>query len=85
MAVNTSINIGANKTSKLWLGMLNVLKNRGDNDVLFFCVDGLSGFKEATNSIYPKAQIQRCIIHMLRSSFKYVSYKVLSSLLLILN
>ncbi len=55
--------------------MLNDLKNRGLTDVLFFCVDGLSGFKEAINSVYPKAQVQRCIIHMLRNSFKYVSYK----------
>ena len=70
-----SINIGANETSKFWLGMLNDLKNRGVMDVLFFCVDGLPGFKEAINSVYPKAQIQRCIIHMLRNSFKYISYK----------
>jgi len=52
-----------------------VFKNRGVMDVLFFCVDGLSGFKEAINSVYPKAEVQRCIIHMLRNSFKYVSYK----------
>ena len=70
-----SITIGANESSKFWLGMLNDLKNRGVMDVLFFCVDGLSGFKEAINSAYPKAQVQRCIIHMLRNSFKYVSYK----------
>jgi putative transposase len=70
-----SITIGANETSKFWLGMLNDLKNRGVTDVLFFCVDGLSGFKEAIHSVYPNAQIQRCIIHMLRNSFKYVSYK----------
>lgn len=70
-----SITIGANESSKFWLGMLNDLKNRGVTDVLFFCVDGLSGFKEAINSAYPKAQVQRCIIHMLRNSFKYVSYK----------
>lgn len=70
-----SITIGANESSKFWLGMLNDLKNRGVADVLFFCVDGLSGFKEAINSIYPKSQVQRCIIHMLRNSFKYVSYK----------
>ncbi len=70
-----SITIGANESSKFWLGMLNDLKNRGVIDVLFFCVDGLSGFKEAINSVYPKAQVQRCIIHMLRNSFKYVSYK----------
>lgn len=70
-----SITIGANESSKFWLGMLNDLKNRGVQDVLFFCVDGLTGFKEAINAVYPKAEVQRCIIHMLRNSFKYVSYK----------
>jgi transposase-like protein len=70
-----SITIGANESSKFWLGMLNDLRNRGVADVLFFCVDGLAGFKEAIHSVYPNAQIQRCIIHMLRNSFKYVSYK----------
>ena len=70
-----SITIGANESSKFWLGMLNDLKNRGVQDVLFFCVDGLSGFKEAINAVYPKAEVQRCVIHMLRNSFKYVSYK----------
>ena len=70
-----SITVGANETSKFWLGMLNDLKNRGVKDVLFFCVDGLAGFKEAINAVFPDAQIQRCVIHMLRNSFKYVSYK----------
>lgn len=70
-----SINIGANESSKFWLGRLNDLKNRGVSEVLFFCVDGLSGFKEAIHAIYPQAEVQRCIIHMLRNSFKYVSYK----------
>ena len=69
-----SITAGANETSKFWLGMLNDLKNRGVQDVLFFCVDGLSGFKEAIGAVYPDAQIQRCVIHMLRNSFKYVNY-----------
>lgn len=54
--------------------MLNDLKNRGVKDVLFFCVDGLSGFKEAIQAVYPQAEIQRCVIHMLRNSFKYVNY-----------
>lgn len=70
-----SITIGANESSKFWLGMLNDLKNRGVKEVLFFCVDGLTGFKEAINAVYPDAEVQRCIIHMLRNSFKYVSYK----------
>ena len=70
-----SITVGANETSKFWLGMLNDLHNRGVEDVLFFCVDGLPGFKEAIQAVFPNAEIQRCVIHMLRSSFKYVSYK----------
>ena len=74
-----SITIGANESSKFWLGMLNDLKNRGVQDVLFFCVDGLPGFREAIEAVYPNAQTQRCIIHMLKNSFKYVSYKDLRS------
>ncbi len=70
-----SITVGANESSKFWLGMLNDLKNRGLKDVLFFCVDGLAGFKEAISAVYPQAQIQRCVIHMLRNSFKYVNYR----------
>ncbi len=70
-----SITIGANESSKFWLGMLNDLKNRGVKEVLFFCVDGLTGFKEAINAVYPNAEVQRCIIDMLRNSFKYISYK----------
>lgn len=67
--------IGENETSKFWLGMLNDLKNRGVSDVLIFSVDGLNGLKEAIQATYPKAEVQRCIIHQLRNSFKYVSYK----------
>ena len=59
-----SITVGANETSKFWLGMLNDLKNRGVQDVLFFCVDGLPGFKDAIQAVFPQAQIQRCVIHM---------------------
>lgn len=70
-----SITVGANESGKFWLGMLNDLKNRGVKDVLFFCVDGLPGFKEAIQAVFPQAQVQRCVIHMLRNSFKYVSYK----------
>ena len=70
-----SITVGANETSKFWLGMLNDLNNCCVKDVLFFCVDGLPRFKEAIQAVFPKAEIQRCVIHMLRNSFKYVSYK----------
>ena len=59
-----SITIGANESSRFWLGMLNDLKNRGVQDVLFFCVDGLPGFREAIEAVYPDSQVQRCIIHM---------------------
>lgn len=55
--------------------MLNELKSRGVKTVDLFCVDGLSGFREAINAVYPFAGIQRCIIHQIRSSSKYVSYK----------
>ena len=72
-----SITVGANESSKFWLGMLNDLKNRGVQDVLFFCVDGLPGFKEAISAVFPQSEIQRCVIHMLRNSFKYVNYSVL--------
>jgi putative transposase len=67
--------IGANESSKFWLSVLNDLKNRGVQNVLIFCVDGLNGFKEAIGAAYPFAKIQRCIIHQLRASMKYVPYK----------
>jgi transposase-like protein len=67
--------IGANESSKFWLSVLNDLKNRGVQDVLIFCVDGLKGFKEAIEAVYPFAQIQRCIIHQIRTSMKYIPYK----------
>jgi len=67
--------IGANESSKFWLSVLNDLKNRGVQDVLIFCVDGLNGFKEAIGSTFPFAKIQRCIIHQIRSSMKYIPYK----------
>jgi len=71
--------IGENESSKFWLGVLNELKNRGVEDVLIFCVDGLAGLKDAIEAAFPKAEIQRCIIHQLRNSFKYVSYKDLKA------
>lgn len=67
--------VGANESSKFWLGVLNDLRNRGVQDVLIFCVDGLVGFKEAIGAVYPYAKIQRCIIHQLRASMKYIPHK----------
>lgn len=73
--------IGENESSKFWLTVLNDLKSRGVMDVYLFCVDGLKGFKEAIYSAYPKAQIQRCIIHQIRSSTRYVGYKDIKALM----
>lgn len=67
--------VGANESSKFWLSVLNDLKNRGVQDVLIFCVDGLNGFKEAIGAVFPFSKIQRCIIHQLRASMKYIPYK----------
>ena len=67
--------IGENESSKFWLGVLNELKSRGVQDVYLFCVDGLNGFREAIGAVYPQAAIQRCIIHQIRASMRYVNYK----------
>ena len=67
--------IGENESAKFWLSVLNGLKNRGLEDILIACVDGLSGFPGAIEAAYPKTEIQQCIIHQIRNSTKYVSYK----------
>lgn len=67
--------VGGNESSKFWLGVLNDLKTRGVQTVNLFCIDGLTGFKEAIQAVYPFAGIQRCIIHQIRSSTRFVSYK----------
>ena len=67
--------IGENESSRFWLSVMNDLKNRGIQDVYVFCVDGLTGFREAINAAFPKSQIQRCIVHQIRSSTKYVNWK----------
>ena len=67
--------IGEHESAKFWLSVMNDLRNRGIKDVYVFCVDGLNGFREAINAAFPHSQIQRCIIHQIRSSTKYVSYK----------
>ena len=67
--------LGATESSKYWLGVLNGLKNRGVKDILIASVDGLSGFVEAIGTAFPNTEVQRCIIHQIRSSTKYVSYK----------
>ncbi len=67
--------IGANESSKFWLSVLNDLKHRGVQNVLVFCVDGLKGFKDAIGAVYPFSKIQRCIIHQIRFSMKYIPHK----------
>jgi transposase-like protein len=67
--------IGENESSKFWLGVLNDLKNRGVQDILITCVDNLTGFSQAIAASYPKTEIQKCIIHQIRNSTRYVSYK----------
>lgn len=71
--------IGASESSKYWLLVLNELKNRGVKDILIASVDGLVGFNEAIRAVYPNTEIQRCIIHQIRNSSKYLSYKDLKA------
>jgi len=61
--------------AKFWLNIITELKNRGVNDILIACIDGLKGFPDAINSVYPQTRIQLCIVHMVRNSTKYVSWK----------
>ena len=67
--------IGEHESSKFWLSVLNDLKSRGVLDVYLFCTDGLCGMMEAIQAVYPKSRLQCCIVHQIRSSTKYVSYK----------
>jgi len=73
--------IGETESASFWLGVCNDLKNRGVEDILIACKDGLSGFSEAINTAFPKTEIQLCIIHQIRNSLKYVSYKQQKELL----
>jgi transposase-like protein len=67
--------VGENEGAHYWLGIMNELKNRGVDDILIACVDGLKGFPEAINSAFPKTETQLCIVHMIRNSIKYVGSK----------
>ena len=73
--------IGEHESSKFWLNVLTELKIRGVRDVYLFCVDGLVGFREAIEAVYPSAGIQRCIIHQIRYSTRFVSYKDIKELM----
>ena len=67
--------VGENESSKFWLLVLNELRNRGVQDILIASVDNLTGFTEAIQSSFPKTEIQKCVVHQVRNSVRYVSYK----------
>ena len=69
------LQIGENESSKYWLGVLNDLKNRGVKDVMIICADGLTGIKDAITAAFPDTEYQRCIVHQVRNTLKYVPYK----------
>ncbi|MGL5189231.1 MAG: IS256 family transposase [Cetobacterium sp.] len=73
--------VGENESAKFWLSKLNELKSRGVEDILIACVDGLTGFSNAIEAVYPQTQIQQCIIHQIRSSTQFVSYKDIKALI----
>lgn len=71
--------ISENEGSKFWLSVLTELNNRGVKDIFIACVDGLTGFPEAINTVFPKTKIQLCIVHMVRNSLRYVPHKDMKS------
>ncbi len=73
--------VGENESAKFWLTVMNGLKNRGVEDILIACVDGLTGFPAAIEAVFPKTEIQQCIIHQIRNSTKFVSYKDIKELM----
>lgn len=73
--------VGENESAKFWASVLNNLKNRKVEDILIACTDNLTGFSEAIAAVFPKTDIQNCIIHQLRNSSKYVSYKDIKALM----
>lgn len=73
--------VGENESAKFWLSVMNGLKNRGVEDILIACVDGLTGFPAAIEAVYPQTEIQQCIIHQIRNTTKFVSYKDIKKLM----
>ncbi len=70
-----TIQVGDNESSKYWLSVLNELKNRGVKDIMILCADGLTGIKESIATAYPQTEYQRCIVHQIRNTLKYVADK----------
>ena len=73
--------VGENESAKYWASVLNSLRNRGVEDIFIACTDNLTGFSTAIEAVFPKTEIQNCIIHQLRNSGKYVSYKDIKALM----
>lgn len=73
--------VGQNESAKFWLSILNGIKNRGVEDILIACVDGLTGFPQAIEAVFPQTEIQQCVIHQIRNTTKFVSYKDVKSLM----
>ncbi len=73
--------VGENESAKFWLSIMNGLKNRGVEDILIACVDGLTGFSSAIEAVFPQTQVQQCIIHQIRNTTKFVSYKDIKTLM----
>jgi transposase-like protein len=69
--------IGEAESSKFWMTILTDLRNRGVEDILIACVDGLNGFQEAINAVFPWTEVQRCVVHQIRNSTKFVGYNEL--------
>jgi transposase-like protein len=67
--------VSQNEGSKFWLSVLTEIKNRGVQDIFISCVDGLTGFPDAIEAVFPKTTVQLCIVHLIRTSLRYVSYK----------
>ena len=70
-----TIQVGDNESSKYWLSVLNELKNRGVKDIMILCADGFTGIKESIATAYPQTEYQRCIVHQIRNTLKYVADK----------
>lgn len=70
-----TIQVGENESAKYWLSLLNELKSHGVQDVFIVCADGLTGIQEAIAIAFPQAEYQRCIVHQVRNTLRYVSYK----------
>ncbi len=73
--------VSENESAKFWLSIMNSIRNRGVEDILIACVDGLTGFSNAIEAVFPKTEIQQCVIHQIRNTTRFVSYKDIKTLM----